>query len=179
MSTVQLRSVCKRIDCYGVLECSVSGCLSVSISEILSTFSSIKSKTQNRLRLGGKLHQPYGCLLAQYSTLDLAVNCNSIVNTSAKCNDDPPSLYSCVTRTLQQDVFSMRYTLFFHRPSSPTGFTMIMLHVLAERSREGWLLHVFIIKMFVHCTDAPELNSEGRVNRGGLLRRPVLLFQPH
>lgn len=57
------------------------------------------------------------------------------------------------------DKFILGYKIFFQHPCTPVDFIVIVLHSLAVKARGGQLLHVFIIKMFVRCTDAPELNS--------------------
>lgn len=58
-----------------------------------------------------------------------------------------------------KDIFISGYKIFFQHPCSPIAFVLIVLHVRAVKARGGQLLHVFIIKMFAHCTDALELNS--------------------
>lgn len=68
----------------------------------------------------------------------------------------------------EKDILVLRYTMFFQRPCSPTGFVMIVLHVPAVKACGGGQLCARLYRKNV-CPlyRCPGVELVGRVNRGG------------
>lgn len=85
--------------------------------------------------------------------------CRAVLGINARGLNLKPSTVQLRGVNTPNDIFILGYKIFFQHRFTPVDFIVIMLHSLAVKARRGQLLHVFIIKMFVRRTDAPELNS--------------------